>query len=42
MPGSVSTSDGGSLWSMDNLCEKMDAVAPKLGKRGPYKTKAVA
>jgi hypothetical protein len=25
-----------------NLCEKMDAVAPKLGKRGPYKTKAVA
>jgi hypothetical protein len=31
-----------TLWSMDNLCEKMDAVAPKLGKRGPYKRKAVA
>ncbi len=26
-----------TLWSMDDLCEKMDAVAPKLGKRGPYK-----
>lgn len=25
------------LWSMDDLCEKMDAVAPKLGPRGPYK-----
>ncbi len=22
---------------MDDLCEKMDAVAPKPGKRGPYK-----
>jgi hypothetical protein len=31
-----------TVWSMDNLCEKMDAVAPKLGKRAPYKTKAVA
>ncbi|MBA3448799.1 MAG: hypothetical protein H0T56_14580 [Pseudaminobacter sp.] len=29
-----------TLWSMDDLCEKMDAVAPKPGKRGPYKTKA--
>ncbi|MER9047677.1 IS1 family transposase [Mesorhizobium sp. M0923] len=26
-----------TLWSMDDLCEKMDAVAPKPGKRGPYK-----
>ena len=25
------------LWSMDDLCEMMDAVAPKPGKRGPYK-----
>ncbi|RWE86952.1 MAG: hypothetical protein EOS49_11860 [Mesorhizobium sp.] len=22
-----------TLWSMDDLCEKMDAVAPKPGKR---------
>lgn len=29
-----------TLWSMDDLCEKMDAVAPKPGKRGPYKKKA--
>ena len=28
-----------TLWSMDDLCEKMDAVAPKPGKRGPYKKK---
>ncbi|MET2828484.1 IS1 family transposase [Mesorhizobium shangrilense] len=26
-----------TLWSMDNICEKMDAVAPKPGPRGPYK-----
>ncbi|WP_292051245.1 IS1 family transposase [Mesorhizobium sp.] len=26
-----------TLWSMDDLCEKMDAIAPKPGKRGPYK-----
>jgi len=26
-----------TLWSMDDLCEKMDAVAPKPGKRSPYK-----
>lgn len=26
-----------TLWSMGDLCEKMDAVAPKPGKRGPYK-----
>jgi hypothetical protein len=26
-----------TLWSMDDLCEKMDAVAPKPCKRGPYK-----
>ncbi|MER8629800.1 IS1 family transposase [Mesorhizobium opportunistum] len=29
-----------TLWSMDDLCEKMDAVAPKPGKRGPYKKNA--
>jgi hypothetical protein len=27
-----------TFWSMDDLCEKMDAVAPKPGKRGPYKS----
>lgn len=26
-----------TLWSMEDLCEKMDAVASKPGKRGPYK-----
>ena len=26
-----------TLWSMEDLCEKMDAVAPKPGPRGPYK-----
>lgn len=25
------------LWSMDDLCRMMDAVAPKPGPRGPYK-----
>jgi hypothetical protein len=30
-----------TLWSMDDVCEKMDAVAPKPGPRGPYK-KSVA
>ncbi|MEI9412012.1 IS1 family transposase [Mesorhizobium salmacidum] len=29
-----------TLWSMDNLCEKMDAIAPKPGKRGPYQKRA--
>jgi predicted ABC-type exoprotein transport system permease subunit len=28
-----------TLWSTDNLCEKVDALAPKLGKRGPHKRK---
>jgi len=28
-----------TLWSMEELCEKMDAVAPKPGERGPYKKK---
>lgn len=28
-----------TLWSMDDLCGMMDAVAPKPGKRGPYKKK---
>ena len=27
-----------TLWSMDDLCEKMDTVAPKSGKRRPYKS----
>ncbi|WP_210421429.1 MULTISPECIES: DDE-type integrase/transposase/recombinase [unclassified Mesorhizobium] len=26
-----------TLWSMDDICEKMDAIAPKPGKRGSYK-----
>lgn len=26
-----------TLWSMENLCQMMDAVAPKPGPRGPYK-----
>lgn len=26
-----------TLWSMDDLCQMMDAVGPKPGKRGPYK-----
>jgi hypothetical protein len=26
-----------TLWSIDDVCDKMDAVAPKSGKRGPYK-----
>jgi hypothetical protein len=26
-----------TLWSMTDLCEKMDLVAPKPGRRGPYK-----
>lgn len=25
-----------TLWSMEDLSEKMDAVVPKPGKRGPY------
>jgi IS1 family transposase len=31
-----------TLWSMDDLCEKMDAVAPKPGPRGPYKKRTDA
>jgi IS1 family transposase len=31
-----------TLWSMDDVCEKMDAVAPKPGKRGPYKARESA
>jgi hypothetical protein len=31
-----------TLWSMENLCGMMDAVAPKPGPRGPYKMKVVA
>jgi len=31
-----------TLWSMDDLCEKMDAVAPRPGKRGPYRKSAQA
>jgi hypothetical protein len=31
-----------TLWSMDDPCEKMDGLAAKPGKRGPYETKAVA
>ena len=30
-----------TLWSMDDICEKMNAVAPKLGLR-PLQAKAVA
>ena len=26
-----------TLWSMDDLCGMMDAIAPKPGRRGPYK-----
>ena len=29
-----------TLWSMDDLCDKMDAVAPKPGKRGAYKKRS--
>jgi len=32
----------GKLWSMDDLCEMMEAVAPKPGPRGPYKKSAAA
>lgn len=28
------------LWSMDDLCGMMDAVAPKPGPRGPYKKRS--
>lgn len=31
-----------TLWSMDDLCCMMDAVAPKPGKRGPYKKSTAA
>ncbi|MBN9245176.1 MAG: DDE-type integrase/transposase/recombinase [Mesorhizobium sp.] len=30
------------LWSMDDLCQMMDAVAPKPGPRGPYKKRTAA
>jgi hypothetical protein len=29
------------LWSMDDLYQMMDAVAPKPGPRGPYKKRTV-
>ncbi|UDL91698.1 IS1 family transposase [Mesorhizobium sp. PAMC28654] len=29
-----------TLWSMEDICEKMDAIAPRPGPRGPYKKKA--
>jgi hypothetical protein len=29
-----------ALWSMEDLCEKMDAVAPKPDKHGSYKKRA--
>jgi hypothetical protein len=28
-----------TLWSMEDLFKKMDAIAPKPGKREPYKKK---
>ncbi|HEV7252004.1 MAG TPA: hypothetical protein VGN97_02740 [Mesorhizobium sp.] len=28
------------LWSMDDLCRMINAVAPKPGPRGPYKKRA--
>lgn len=31
-----------TLWSMDDLCEKMDAVAPKPGKRSPLEKSVAA
>jgi IS1 family transposase len=31
-----------TLWSMDDLCQMMDAVAPKPGPRGPYKKREIA
>jgi hypothetical protein len=31
-----------TLWSMTDLAEMVGAVAPKPGKRGPYKKAAVA
>ena len=31
-----------TLWSMDDLCQMMDAVAPKPGPRGPYKKRATS
>jgi hypothetical protein len=29
-----------TLWSMEDLCETMDAVAPKPSKRGRHKKRA--
>lgn len=29
------------LWSMDDVCQMMDAVAPKPGPRGSYKKRSV-
>lgn len=31
-----------TLWSVDDLCRMMDEVAPKPGKRGPYRKKPEA
>lgn len=31
-----------ALWSMEGLCEKMDSVALKPGKRGPYKKRPLS
>ena len=28
------------LWSMDDVAELVDATAPKLGRRGPYRKRA--
>lgn len=30
------------LWSMEDIAELIDAAAPKPGKRGPYKPRAIA
>ncbi|MER9329801.1 IS1 family transposase [Mesorhizobium sp. M0488] len=31
-----------TLWSMDEICAKMDEIAPKPGKRGIYKKRIIA
>ncbi|NGO54509.1 DDE-type integrase/transposase/recombinase [Allomesorhizobium camelthorni] len=37
MTPSMAAGVSATAWSMDDLCVKMDAVAPKPGKRGPYR-----